>query len=351
MYQDKKWKYHDIGSINYKDDELDTTNTDTTYFYLVVLLFVLIIIDYSSKFTLFGWALIALYLFNKLIFNKNFILYDILYSYVLKIKLITIESNLSPFRPTSTELERIVYGHNKNYTNKEQLDIDFKNSIVLFWIRKNKRMYKELLSKKTLPYLSLIILLYSLKERPFKLLSVIGAYFLAIGLLYMIFMLFFIEQIKCNYHIDSATVSFITILFFIIWYAMTIYSAFQILNIDKYIEVINKYTRENNYSKDSFRKAKRYESILKTFDRDSAIYLYDYPLDEYSEINSCYLKKELIRSKKYVEKNIGALITIVISIILVVFVEITANGIFQNCNWNKKTPDTNHIIGASKCQK
>ncbi len=282
-------------------------------------------------------AVAALYSILQLISNRNFILYDLLYKYRLNIKLITIEENLSPFSPLITQFERIILGLNRNTNTKEE--IDFSNSIIFFWIRKDKEIDRERSVKQFIPFISLITILFVLKEKSYKFVAVIGAYFATIGLLFITFYSFMIEQLIKNYGCNSAVISSITILALLAWYLLTIYNIYKLIDINRYLKRINSVSRRAKIKSD-FNFSKGYQNLLDIFDRDNAMYIYDYIVDKYQYVNGDFLFKTLSQSKKFIDKNIGTLITIIISMVLVVMVEITANGIFQHCN----TSDNNFTI-------
>jgi len=103
------------------------------------------------------------------------------------------------------------------------------------------------------------------------------------------------------------------------------------VDIDKYLKLINKEARIA-HNKNNFNFGKGYSDIIKTFDKDNVIYIYDYRLDKFQIVDKKFLFNNLKRSKYYIEKSIGTMIALILSIILVVFVEIFANGIFQNLN-------------------
>ena len=270
--------------------------------------------------------LIVFYSFWHLLFNRNFILYDMLYKYRLKIKLITIEENLSPFSPLINEFERIILGLNRNNASKKEENFD--DSIIFFWIRKDKEKSRESSVKQFIPYLSLITILFVLKEKSYKFVAIIGAYFSLVGLLFIVFHTYMMEKLKYIHLLqNSATISTITIFLLVMWYLFTIYSIYDLIDISKYLKRVNKTARRARLKKE-FNFTKGYRAILDTFDRDNAVYIYDHTFDKYQQIDGRFLSINLNSSKRLVDKNIAALVTIIISMVLVVFVEITANGIF-----------------------
>jgi len=274
---------------------------------------------------LFALTIISILSFIKLLNNKNFILYDILYKYRLKIKLITIKEDLSPFSPLLTQFERILLGLNSKNLSKKR--IDFRNSIVYFWIRKDKEKNRERSLQQLIPFISLITILFVLKEKSYRFVAIIGAYFSFIGILFIINFTYFIHQFSAICTSDKATITIITILSLTLWYLMTIYNIYRLLDINRYLQKINDVSRRAKI-KSNFNFDKGYQSFLEIFDRDNAIYIYDYIVDKYQYVDSKFLLKNLALSKRLIEKNIGTLITIIISMVLVVMVEITANGVF-----------------------
>lgn len=286
-------------------------------------------------------TIFALYSLWNLLFNRNFILYDLLYRFRLKIKLITIEENLSPFAPLIDEFERIILGLNRNSVSGKEEKFD--DSIIFFWIRKDKEKSRERSINQFIPYLSLITVLFVLKEKSYKFVAIIGAYFSFVGILFIVYYTYLIEKLE---HLDylqsvdilqsSATISVSTIILLIFWYLITIYNIYNLIDISKYLKRVNKTARRAKIKKE-FNFSKGYSNILETFDRDNALYIYDYTFDKYQQVDSNFLSKNLNSSKRLVDKNIAALITIIISMVLVVFVEITANGIFQTIVQNKNS--------------
>jgi len=349
---DKKWSINELSDVDLKGD-LDVTNFGATVIYMLIVILVTFevspfynslmpipkflinynnpyfnaFVEYCSQhysFILFIEIIFAVIALIKLTFNRNFILYNMLYNWLLKIKIITIEDNLSPFNKLIIEFEKIIWGINKN--NNSQEDINLQDKIIFFWIRKDKDKSRKHSIEQLVPFLSLIVILFTLKEKSYKLVVAIGAYYAIIGLLYVTFITYIIQILKI-WHIDIATLSVITMFTFIIWYILTIYNAFKLVDIDRYIKTINKSARRA-YIKEGFNFSKAYSSILDIFDRDNAIYIYDNTTDKYQQVDSNFLQTNLRLSKKFIDKSIGTLITAIISILLVVFVEISANGVF-----------------------
>ena len=271
-------------------------------------------------------SVISFYSLWHLLFNRNFILYDMLYKFRLKIKLITIEEKLSPFSPLIEEFEKIILGLNRN--NKSGKEESFDDSLIFFWIRKDRDRSRERSINQFIPYLSLITILFVLKEKSYKFVAIIGTYFSLVGLLFIIFYTFMVEKLKDLHMLeDSASISVLTMTLLVLWYLFTIYSIYDLIDISKYLKHVNKTARRAKIKKD-FNFTKGYRAILDTFDRDNAVYIYDYTFDKYQQVDGGFLAKNLNSSKRLVDKNIAALVTIIISMVLVVFVEITANGIF-----------------------
>ncbi|HGZ70667.1 MAG TPA: hypothetical protein ENK74_04650 [Nitratifractor sp.] len=287
------------------------------------------------RYDILFFLLSASYGLIRLLFNRNFILYELLYRYRLKIKLITIEENLSPFSPLLNEFENIISGLNRNSkkTNKENY---FEDSIIFFWIRKDKAKSRERSVQQFIPFLSLVTILFVLKEKSYKFVALVGVYFSLVGLLFITFHTYMLQEVVKEFHCDHATVSIFTITALVIWYLLTIYNIYNLIDISKYLKRINQTSRRMRLRKE-FNFNKSYSTILETFDRDNAIYIYDYIFDKYLHVDSNFLSLNLNFSKRYVDRNIASLITIIISMVLVVFVEITANGVFQSNDINKTT--------------
>ncbi len=383
MGLDKKWEVHDISSVHLQRNEDVTKSLDTflhffiilwatlfiaplrcenLYFFmaylvsLVVLLllswmmlkdaflqelfhlnaiivislillgtFFLLPLKDSIKIILI--ALLSLYSFLQLLFNRNFILYDLLYRFRLKIKLITIEENLSPFSPLITQFERIILGLNKNTTSLK--DFDLQEGTIFFWIRKDKQKSKERSISEFIPFLSLITILFVLKEKSYKFVAIVGTYFSLVGIMFISFHTYLLEKLRILHILnDNTTIAVITIFFLVLWYLLTIYNIYGLIDMSKYIKQVNAIARRARIKKD-FNFAKGFGAILETFERDNAVYIYDCLFDKYLHVNAAFLSQNLNMSRRLVDRNIAVLITVVISMVLAVFVEITANGVFQ----------------------
>jgi hypothetical protein len=299
----------------------------------IVYLFPVLIAEY--RYDILFFLLSASYGLIRLLFNRNFILYELLYRYRLNIKLITIEENLSPFSPLLNEFEKIISGLNRNSKNIYR-ENNFEDSIIFFWIRKDKAKSRERSVQQFIPFLSLVTILFVLKEKSYKFVALVGVYFSLVGLLFITFHSYMLQEVVKEFHCDHATVSIFTITALVIWYLLTIYNIYNLIDISKYLKRINQTSRRMRLRKE-FNFNKSYSTILKTFDRDNAIYIYDYIFDKYLHVDSNFLSLNLNFSKRYVDRNIASLITIIISMVLVVFVEITANGVFQSNDINKTT--------------
>jgi len=371
---DKKWSIHELKKINLQGEN-DVTNFYFTllYFFVVILVIIQIspfynhipipdfLVNFHNKnfdaflnfcmqhysIILYIEILFAIIALIKLTFNRNFILYDMLYKWLLHIKLITIEDNLSPFEKLITEFEKIILGINKNH-NKKKKNIDLKDKILFFWIRKDKDKSRERSIEQLVPFLSLIVILFTLKEKSYRLVVAIGAYYAIIGILYVAFITYIIQILKI-WHYDIATLSIVTMFLFIVWYILTIYNAFKLVDIDKYIKTINNSARRA-VQKEDFNFKNSYSTILQVFDRDNAIYIYDNRIDKYQQVNSDFLRTNLNLSKKYIDRSIGTLITAIISILLVVFVEISANGIFGTIDTNSTKGYSKIILQGANCE-
>jgi len=371
---DKKWSIHELKKINLQGEN-DVTNFYFTllYFFVVILVIIQIspfynhipipdfLVNFHNKnfdaflnFCMQHYSIIlyieiffAVIALIKLTFNRNFILYDMLYKWLLHIKLITIEDNLSPFEKLITEFEKIILGINKNH-NKKKKNIDLKDKILFFWIRKDKDKSRERSIEQLVPFLSLIVILFALKEKSYRLVVAIGAYYAIIGILYVAFITYIIQILKI-WHYDIATLSIVTMFLFIVWYILTIYNAFKLVDIDKYIKTINNSARRA-VQKEDFNFKNSYSTILQVFDRDNAIYIYDNRIDKYQQVNSDFLRTNLNLSKKYIDRSIGTLITAIISILLVVFVEISANGIFGTVDTNSTKDYSKIILQGADCE-
>ncbi len=191
-------------------------------------------------------SIAILYSFYLLIVkNRDFILYDIFYTQALKIKILTITDDLSPFTPITQELEKIIIGRNRNQEKSTQENRLLKDKILFFWIRKNidKSLNNEERKKIFRPFLSLIIILYALKEKRFKLIGVIGIYFTIIGFFFTSYSLIFLESIANLYELSDTWVAIILISFLLYWYIWTIYSSVKLVSIDTYLDNINQEIR------------------------------------------------------------------------------------------------------------
>jgi len=337
---DKKWTIHQLKYINTKGD-VDVTKGWKTFSYFFFLLITLILLktntlDYLTKSTLLSTALLASFaiiLFYKLLNkSRNFLLYNIFYAKALKINVITIDDNLSPYEPTTKELERILIGENKNCLNCPD-NFTLIDKITFFWIRKDKERDNRRPIEHFIPYLSLIVILYALKEKSFKLVSVIGGYFAVVGLFFVYFVYLLIYQLKYINHntLSYPTISIIGIAMLILWYLQTTHVALKMVNPETYIRVINKMTRRLTLQS-GVQIGKSYNAILENYDKESAVYIYDYSVDQYLYIDKKFLSKYLKKSHELIAKSVGALLTLVISTALLVFVEFAVNTVFQNVN-------------------
>jgi len=142
---DKRWKIWYLKDINLKGDS-DVTNTRSTTVYVFLLIILILLLafppnaDYLfNKIVTIILLLSILLIFYKLILrNKNFILYDYLYEFLLKINIVTIEDALSPTIPLIEEIEKILTGVNRSFINEEAAKPNFTKGITFFWIRKDK---------------------------------------------------------------------------------------------------------------------------------------------------------------------------------------------------------------------
>ncbi len=382
MGLDKRWEIKDLNSINSRDNK-EVTKSLTTFTQLFIMLLAILLVSpyeidsmqkgiiyllllmlffianwyilkknffyevlYMDKGVLFSFVLVSIlfftqidkmkifflnivifYIFFQLLFNRNFILYDLLYKFRLKIKLITIEENLSPFSPLITQFERIILGLNKNSVSNYKLDLN--EGIIFFWIRKDKQKSKERSINDFIPFLSLITILFVLKEKSYKFVAIVGTYFSLLGVLFISYYTFLLEKLKAiNILNDNTTIAVITIFLLVLWYLLTIYNIYSLIDMSKYIKEVNKIAKKAKIKKD-FNFSKGFASILETFERDNAVYIYDCLFDKYLHVNGEFLFQHLNLSKRLVDRNIAVLITVVISMVLAVFVEITANGVFQ----------------------
>jgi uncharacterized membrane protein YqjE len=274
---------------------------------------------------------IILYSFYSLIVkNRNFILYDIFYSHALNIKIVTIDDNLSPFTPISQELEKIIIGRNDNQKSKKiDNQLSLKDNILFFWIRKNRDedFNEEEREERFKPFLSLIIILFALKEKRFKLISVVGIYFTIVGFLFTTYMLLYINVIANHYNLSDTWIAIILIFFLLYWYIWTVYSAVKMVSIDTYLDNINQEIRRP-YLRKEIQLGDSYQQIIDAFHEDNAIYIYDYHLDKYQLIDDKYLYKNLPKRRKLVKKSIGILLTVLISAVFFLFLEISNNVVF-----------------------
>jgi len=265
--------------------------------------------------------------------NRNFILHDIFYTQLLKIKIVTIDDNLSLFTPVTQELEKIIIGRNGNQKGsshkKENEELPLKNKISFFWIRKNKKekLDEEVRERTFRPFLHLIMILFALKEKRFKFISVIGVYFTLVGVFYISLVLLFMEKIVNIYDLSDTSSALILILFLFFWYLLTIYSILQMVSLNNYMYFINEEVRRP-YLRKKVKLGENYQQVLDFFQEESAVYIYDYDLDKFQLIDSKYFRKNLPKMRKLVEKSVGTLLTVLISVVFMVFLEISTNVVF-----------------------
>jgi len=283
--------------------------------------------------------------------NKNFILYDFLYQHLLKVKIVTIEDPIYPTVPVLEEIEKIIIQNNKNCItpDKESDCPNLQNGITFFWIRKDRQKNQERDIKYFIPYLGLIMILYALKEKSLKLITTIGSYFVTIGLLYIAFVLLFIRYLKVVYQIDNFFLGIILITSLALWYTLTIHSALKIVSIEGYLKHINREVRRANIRK-YIEIGKGYEQIINSFVKESAVYIYDYTIDKYQLVDKKFLYQKLKQNHKFIARSVGTVITTIISVVFMLFVETAANIISSDIDvnasidYNQKIEDISHYI-------
>ena len=340
---DKKWKIHELKDIDLKG-ESDVTNTWSTLGLIGVISILLLLFYFFppkennliNQILLIGITLFLLRIFYILTYkNKNFILYDLLYLHFLKIKIVTIEDPLTPTIPAIEEIEKIITKGNQNCETpkKDNKCPDLQNGVTFFWIRKDRLENQKRDIKYFIPYLSLIITLYALKEKSLRLISIIGLYFVTIGLLYITFTLLLIRYLKGVYHIDNFISGVVLIILLALWYTLTIRSALKVVSIEGYLTHINKEVRRA-YIRKFTKIGKGYEQIIKSFVKESAVYIYDYTIDKYQLVDKKFLNQKLKKNHKFITKSVSTIITAIISVIFMLFVETSANIITTEIDIN-----------------
>lgn len=354
----KKWKVWHLKDIDLSGDS-DVTNTRATIVLILLLIVLTSVFIYppdatnsintAITVTLF---ITIIAIFYKLIYrNKNFILYDFLYTYLLKINIVTIEDSLNPAIPALEEIEKILTQRNKNCINinGNRECPNLQKGITFFWIRKDRQQNQNRDIKYFIPYLGLIMILYALKEKSLKLISTIGFYFVAIGMLYITFVYLFIRMLKGVYGLDNFYTAIASTMLLAIWYIVTIYSALKVVSIEEYINHINREVRRA-YSRKFNKIGKGYEQIVKSFEKENAVYIYDYTIDKYQIVNRDFLYQKLKRNPKFITKSVGTVITTIISVIFMLFVETSANVVATDTktvptlNYKKRIQDTYNCI-------
>ena len=256
--------------------------------------------------------------------SKQAVLHDIFYNLILKIKLVTINDYLSPFIPVSQEMGKILTGENKNSKNSS---VDFKDKIIFFWIRKDREKGQKREVKHFIPYISLITILYALKDKSFKLITTLGVYFTTVGTIFLINVIYSIDFLYNKYKISNNIIGIILIISLLLWYLATLYSALRIIGMDIYIKDINSKVRKASL-REKIDLNSGFKQLIDNFDKKNAVYIYDWRLDKYQLVDRDFLEENLNKNEELTSKSISFLITAIISVIFVVFIDVGIGTVF-----------------------